>query len=180
MKLFLVGLLAIAAGVLFAVACVPQQAQATDQPHVIHCFRVCYGTNKSDVMEGTEGANTMHARAGGDFLAGFSGRDSLIGNRGADVLNGCRGEDLLTAGNGNDTIFAQEGNKLKNQRTDYIFCGDGEDTVYVWSISMDQVSDDCEYIFYEKEVNAGSAYETHTWRCKALFSWQDHKGCSYA
>jgi hypothetical protein len=99
------------------------------------------GTPEPDLIYGDRHANTLNGKGQYDHLWGFGGPDTLEGGNGRDMLRGGGGEDLLTGEGGNDTIHAREHGK---QRTDWIFCGNGFDTVLTVKGGIDYIDTDCE------------------------------------
>jgi serralysin len=102
------------------------------------------GTSEPDLIYGDRHANTLRGKGSYDYLWGYGGNDTLEGGNGRDSLRGGRGEDLLSGMGGNDTINARE--KGARQRTDWIFCGSGLDTVLTVKGGVDYIDPDCERV----------------------------------
>jgi len=106
---------------------------------------VMVGTPVRDIIHGDGHANTLRGKKGNDKLLGHSGPDTLEGGNGGDYLIGGAGEDILTSGNGDDTINARDPGPGK-ERTDWVFCGSGFDTVLTVKGGVDYIDTDCERV----------------------------------
>ena len=58
-------------------------------------FRIIYGTDESDHIEGSEANEIIYGKAGIDFLFGVGGNDSIYGGADNDILGGGDGDDRL-------------------------------------------------------------------------------------
>ena len=104
---------------------------------------VMVGTYADDQIWGDGHANTLKGKKGNDRLWGYGNEDTLEGGNGDDWLKGGAGEDLLSGLAGDDTINAREWGA---QRTDYVFCGWGLDTVLAVKGGVDWIDPDCERV----------------------------------
>lgn len=95
----LVRALAVAAGLVFAVALFGESAEA----------RQLEGSKLGEWIVGTQGADRMNGKGGGDRLKGRGGADSLKGGRGRDLVVGGNGRDRHRGGPGADLVKAADG-----------------------------------------------------------------------
>jgi hypothetical protein len=85
---------------------------------------LCYGTKKSDTMNGSPtGPDYMYARGDADIMRG---------NEGADIMEGEGGEDTLYGGKGDDTLWGGGGpaSNPKDGAGDKVYGGKGDDHIY--------------------------------------------------
>ncbi|WP_051294544.1 peroxidase family protein [Gemmobacter nectariphilus] len=91
------------------------------------------GGSAHDLIDGNTGNDELRGAGGNDTLTGGAGDDLLAGGGGSDVLYGGRGNDKLIDGNGRDLLLAGDGddrvNLARDNRVDYVFGGNGVDTV---------------------------------------------------
>lgn len=85
-------------------------------------YRVAFGGEGADSLEGTDAWDHLIGRDGNDTLAGGAGDDILEGNAGDDSMTGGAGRDKLLGGMGKDTLVGGDDE-------DELQGGDGEDVI---------------------------------------------------
>lgn len=85
-------------------------------------YRVAFGGDGADTLEGTDAWDHLIGRDGNDTLTGGPGDDILEGNAGEDSLSGGAGRDKLVGGLGNDRL-------LGGEDEDELQGGDGDDII---------------------------------------------------
>ncbi|WP_395612225.1 type I secretion C-terminal target domain-containing protein [Allosphingosinicella sp.] len=111
------------------------------------------GLGQNDVLRGLDGNDNLSGGAGDDYLQGGAGDDNLLGGDDNDWLSGGGGRNLLDGGAGDDNIFSDTtldtiiggaGNDLIHAvagdpgagvQTGSLDAGDGNDVVYIDSVS---------------------------------------------
>lgn len=95
---------------------------------------VILGGFGADLIAGGPGNDTLDGANDSDALGGGDGDDLLYGGSGPDVLSGGAGNDRLYAGSGRDAVTGGDGDDIvviESTSHSSVFCGAGEDTVYV-------------------------------------------------
>ncbi len=89
-----------------------------------------YGELGNDVLTGDLGSDTIDGGGGNDDIDGAGGGDTLVGGPGTDSVYGDDRFDPA-AGSGNDTLY------LRENDTDFAFCGGGTDTVIADAVALE-------------------------------------------
>ena len=87
---------------------------------------VMWGTTGNDKIEGTGGPEVIFGRDGNDVIVGLGKWDTIFGGGGADLLYGGPGVDVILGGPGDDNLHI-----WNDEQRDVVFCGSGNDTVYM-------------------------------------------------
>jgi len=87
---------------------------------------VVRGTPGNDTLEGTGGPEVIFGRDGDDVIVGLGKWDTIFGGEGGDLLYGGPGVDVIQGGPGDDNLHI-----WNDDQRDVIFCGSGNDTVYM-------------------------------------------------
>lgn len=107
-------------------------------------------TAQDDVLYGTAGADAIDALAGNDVVSGGDGDDVIDGNGGNDTIYGGAGVNILRGGQGADYLQGDPGTAVMeadggtdildvNNLGNFVAGGTGDDTVYAWSGSSNNV-----------------------------------------
>ena len=86
-------------------------------------FRVMYGTEKNDRINGTQGNDLIISLEGNDRVTGNGGEDCIVGGLGTDTLEGGPNDDVLFGNDGNDILKG-------GANDDTVFGGFGNDNLY--------------------------------------------------